>query len=328
MSSHDVNQSGCSNQKQKQKHFSTFVFVLKIEHWKRYLTGKMEFEDDHNVEVEEEAPSSRNRSSNFTMDEDRVLQETWAKHKDFLSAPQSNKVTNAGKAKVWESISSTVSSVGYAHRSATSCKTRLKNLTSTAKRVFNEYKNSQRITGGGPPPKPPSASIMKTIELLKDTAKFKGVDAGISTFAFPVPSPPASEPASLNSTLNSTGSNFCGDTVSDPVAHCSKTKNPLELPTEMTAAEENHRRDDTVNKHKVSTTDKNEAPIPPASAKQGKRRHYDTTADVQMRVLVKEEELQRKKEKIMARKRNSDKEKKKSWRSNTARCYSTKKWPF
>ena len=260
----------------------------------------MEFEDDHNVEVEEEAPSSRNRSSNFTMDEDRVLQETWAKHKDFLSAPQSNKVTNAGKAKVWESISSTVSSVGYAHRSATSCKTRLKNLTSTAKRVFNEFKNSQRITGGGPPPKPPSASIMKTIELLKDTAKFKGVDGGISTFAFPVPSPPASEPASLNSTLNSTGSNFCGDTVSDPVAHCSKTKNPLELLTEMTAAEENHRRDNTINK--VSTTDKNEAPIPPASAKQGKRRHYDTTADVQMRVLVKEEELQRKKEKIMAKK--------------------------
>ena len=187
----------------------------------------MEFEDDHNVVVEEEAPSSRNRSSNFTMDEDRVLQETWAKHKDFLSAPQSNKVTNAGKAKVWESISSTVSSVGYAHRSATSCKTRLKNLTSTAKRVFNEFKNSQRITGGGPPPKPPSASIMKTIELLKDTAKFKGVDGGISTF--PVPSPPASEPASLNSTLNLTGSNFFGDSVSveippAPIAHCQDEK--------------------------------------------------------------------------------------------------------
>ena len=68
--------------------------------------------------------------------------------------------------------------------------------------------------------------------------------------------------------------------------------------TEMAAAKENHRRDDTITK--VSTADKNdEAPIPPPSSKQGKRRHYDTTADVQMRVLVKEEELQRKKEKIM-----------------------------
>ena len=109
MSSLDVNQSGCSKQKQKQKYFSTFVCEFKIESWKRCRnqTLKMEnqFDDHNNIEVEENAlenaPSSRQRSSNFTLDEDRVLQETWAKHKDFLSAPQSNKVTNAGKAKVW-----------------------------------------------------------------------------------------------------------------------------------------------------------------------------------------------------------------------------------
>ena len=57
--------------------------------------------------------------------------------------------------------------------------------------TLNEHRNLQRITGGGPPPKPPPASIMRTIDLLKDRSKFKGVDGGISTFA--IPSPPASE---------------------------------------------------------------------------------------------------------------------------------------
>ena len=305
MSSLDVNQSGCSKQKQKQKYFSTFVCEFKIESWKRCRnqTLKMEnqFDDHNNIEVEENAlenaPSSRQRSSNFTLDEDRVLQETWAKHKDFLSAPQSNKVTNAGKALVWESISSTVSALGYAHRSATSCKTRIKNLTSTAKRVFNEHKNSQRATGGGPPPKAPSASIMKTIELLKDTSKFKGVDGGISTFTVPSP------PDSLNSTLNSTGLNFPANSTSSvetetsQVAHCSKTKNPLEMLTEMAAAEE----DDNMMKDiaKTTTVDKTNLPIPTPFKQAGKRRHYDTTADVQMRVLQREEEIQRKKEKIL-----------------------------
>ena len=43
-------------------------------------------------------------------------------------------------------------------------------------------------------------------------------------------------------------------------------------------------------------------PTPPCSSmsKTGKKRkHYDTTADVQLRVLLKEEELQRKMEKIL-----------------------------
>ena len=62
------------------------------------------------VKLEDSQP--RQRSTNFSMDEDRVLQEAFAKNHDYLTAAQSNEVTNKGKAKLWNEIAVAVSSVG------------------------------------------------------------------------------------------------------------------------------------------------------------------------------------------------------------------------
>ena len=148
--------------------------------------------------ADEKAPR-RERSQNFTFDEDRVLREQYTKNQEYLTSPHNNTVTNKGKNDIWKNIAESVSSLGYAVRSDSACRTRWKNLTSTAKQVFNEYKYAQNGTGGGPAPRPPTASVTKTIELLKDTTAFKGVDGGLSTFS--VPTPPSSLPSSLNSSL-------------------------------------------------------------------------------------------------------------------------------
>ena len=48
--------------------------------------------------------NSRERSKNFTLDEDRKLREEFTRYRDYLTAPQSNKVTNRGKTEIWQKI--------------------------------------------------------------------------------------------------------------------------------------------------------------------------------------------------------------------------------
>ena len=126
------------------------------------------------------------------------------------------------------------------------------------------------------PPKPLSVSVSKTIELLKDTAKFKGVDGGISTFTAPPP-PPQTVPTPPNVSFNDADDD---NTTHVPSKHPCAWKNPLLLLGEL--------------------SDENDAPTAPVDEKQeikekpyNKRKRYDTTADAQLRVLQKEEELQR-----------------------------------
>ncbi len=110
-----------------------------------YMSSTMRMEEEEDQGSEDQA-TPRQRSQNFTIDEDRVLREQFAKYKDFLTSPQSNKVTNKGKQQVWKSIAASVSALGYALRKPVACKTRWKNLSSTAKRVFNEFKCAQNGT--------------------------------------------------------------------------------------------------------------------------------------------------------------------------------------
>ena len=74
------------------------------------------------------------RSKNFNIGEDRVLQEGFAKHRDFLTSAQTNKVTKKVKNELWNSLAASVSSLGYENRDATACKVRWKNLSSNAKK--------------------------------------------------------------------------------------------------------------------------------------------------------------------------------------------------
>ena len=281
-----IDQSRASINKNKRKNFvKKFVAKLfqavKILKFVSKKNAKMD-----NVKVE----GSRQRSTNFSIDEDRVLREGFSKHREALTSAFSNKVTNKTKKNAWNEIAASVSAVGYSVRDAASCKTRWKNLTTTAKRVFNEHKLLQRGTGGGPPPKPPSSSISKTIDLLKGSTKFKGIDGGISTFTT-IPTPP---------NVSLSDDSFFNDEEAPllpPTATTTKPKpSPLEMLSQM-VAEENREAScsKTANVRTVeealSSTTNNNNNNPPT-----KRKHYETVADVQLRVLKKEEAMQKMKE--------------------------------
>jgi len=68
-----------------------------------------------------------------------------------------------------------VNAVGRANRSVQEIKDKWKNLHSTAKKEFSNYKKEYKKTGGGPPPKPPSQSSEQIIEIFEDTPAFSGL---------------------------------------------------------------------------------------------------------------------------------------------------------
>ena len=122
------------------------------------------------------------RKKNFSMDEERVLLEKFAEHKEYLSSSFNNKVTNSGKEAKWKDIADAVDTSGVELRTTAEVRAKWKNMTSKAKETFHRYRKHQKVTRGGLALKPPSDSVMKTFELMQDDSSFKGVDRGISTF--------------------------------------------------------------------------------------------------------------------------------------------------
>ena len=49
-------------------------------------------------------------------------------------------------------------------------------MHSTAKKEFATFRRETKKTGGGPAPKPPSASSEKIIEVFEDTPTFSGLN--------------------------------------------------------------------------------------------------------------------------------------------------------
>lgn len=262
--------------------------------------------------MDTESSTARERSKNFSSDEDRKLREEFTKHAEYLRAPQSNKVTNQGKSDIWKQIADSVTALGHAKRSAAGCKTRWKNICQTAKKTFHEHKRESHRTGGGPPPKAPSASVAATIELLRDTTKFKGIEAGFDTFVAPstpsssagfssVPTPPnvsfvsVSEEDDLHLHAMDTHeifSQYGGDDLS---------KNPLVVLSHE-AEEEEVEAAATIKKSPSVAPSVVPSVVPSVAssvAPSSKRKHYDTNASIQLRVLQREEELQRKKDKLL-----------------------------
>ena len=79
------------------------------------------------------------------------------------------------KQSVWEEMTIAVNAVGTAQRSVSEVKEKWTNLQRTAKNELSKFRKEQRKTGGGPPPKVPSQSTDKILELLKDTTSFSGL---------------------------------------------------------------------------------------------------------------------------------------------------------
>ena len=91
----------------------------------------------------------------------------------MLKSKFTNTTTN--KQSVWEEMTIAVNAKGTAHRSVAEVKEKWTNLQRTAKHELSKFHKEQRKTGGGLPPKTPSPSTDKILELLKDTPSFSGL---------------------------------------------------------------------------------------------------------------------------------------------------------
>ena len=126
------------------------------------------------------------RKKNYTIDEERVLREKYAEHKDYLSASFTNIITNKGKKERRQKITDAVDAIGYEIRTVDDIKIKWKNMVTNAKGIYTEHKKLLAKTGGGPKIKEPSERVMSTIDLMKDTTSFKGIDGGLSVFRDPI----------------------------------------------------------------------------------------------------------------------------------------------
>ena len=126
-------------------------------------------------EVKELKVKERKRKPNFSPLEISVITESVKKNIDVIQSKLTNNITNKKKSQVWEEITKEVNAVGRANRSVQEIKDKWKNLHSTAKKEFSNYKKEYKKTGGGPPPKPPSQSSEQIIDIFEDTPAFSGL---------------------------------------------------------------------------------------------------------------------------------------------------------
>ena len=96
----------------------------------------------------------RERKRNFSQDETRILREEFEIHKDILESKLTNTVTNSRKNAIWKSILDKINSLGYEKRIVDEVKNKWRNICSTAKTTWAEYKRERVKTGGGTPPRP------------------------------------------------------------------------------------------------------------------------------------------------------------------------------
>ena len=131
------------------------------------------------LEVVEVAPVNKNacrkRKPNFSVQEIAVITQKFEENQAVLKSKFTNTTTNKLKQSVWEEMTITVNAVGTAHRSIAEVKEKWTNLQRTAKHELSKFRKEQKKTGGGPPPKTPSPSTDKILQLLKDTPSFSGL---------------------------------------------------------------------------------------------------------------------------------------------------------
>ena len=115
----------------------------------------------------------RKQKPNFSVQEIAMITQKFEENQAVLKSKFTNTTTN--KQSVWEEMTIVVNAVGTAHRSVAEVKEKWTNLQRTAKHELSKFRKEQRKTGGGPPPKTPSPSTDKILELLKDTPSFSGL---------------------------------------------------------------------------------------------------------------------------------------------------------
>ena len=121
-------------------------------------------ESGNEGEVTDES-KARKRKPNFSVNEISVITEN---HLAVIQSKLTNNITNRKKNEVWQEITDSVNAVGTARRTVAEVKDKWKNLHSTANKEFATFRRETKKTGGGPAPKPPSASSEK-VEVFEDT---------------------------------------------------------------------------------------------------------------------------------------------------------------
>ena len=97
------------------------------------------------------------RKHNFSASEVSVLTV------QILQSKLTNSVTNQKKKNVWTEITAAVNAVGVEKRTVVDVREKWKNLRSSAKKEFTNYRKESKRTGGGPAPKQISVATSKVI---------------------------------------------------------------------------------------------------------------------------------------------------------------------
>ena len=87
----------------------------------------------------------RKRKQNFSVYEIEVITDNVKKNLDLIQSKLTNAVTNKKKQMLWEEITQAVNAVGTAKRTVTEVKEKWKNLHSTAKKEFAEFKRETKV---------------------------------------------------------------------------------------------------------------------------------------------------------------------------------------
>ena len=92
----------------------------------------------------------KKRKANFTAAETTLLVDLVEKNLPTLRGKFSSTVTNIRKQKIWQDITSQLSSLGYEKRTAVEVREKWRNMTQNAKKISSGLKKSRRRTGGDP----------------------------------------------------------------------------------------------------------------------------------------------------------------------------------
>ena len=125
---------------------------------------------------------AKSRSTNWSQEEANVILNEYANNKHILESAFTNAITHEVKRNIWSEIATKVNAIGVAVRTGEQCKHKWKGMKMEAKKEFNIRRKDVNKTGGGPPPKELKSSVLRTIDLMKDQASFKGVEGGVDTF--------------------------------------------------------------------------------------------------------------------------------------------------
>lgn len=74
-----------------------------------------------------------------------------------------------------------INAVGIHRRTGDQVKFKQGNLQQSAKKSFCAARKQSKLTGRGPPPKPPTAAEEKIIDMMKDRPNFSGIVGGFES---------------------------------------------------------------------------------------------------------------------------------------------------